>query len=137
MNLSPRDTPPIRNIGGMQTDSDVLNKCLDAIYNNRATIDDCVRRYPEYIELGELLQAAVEARSLPKVGLNQASKSIMRQRILAHYDAQPVARTTQTRHFNLRAWVRPAIAIITTFIIIFAGGGSLLHAASQAVPGDT
>src|SRR5215831_16677194 len=115
MNLSPRDTPPIQNMGGMQPDSDILNRCLDAIYNSGMSIEDCVRRYPEYLELGALLQAAVEAKSLPKVALSQASKSAMRQRILAHYDAQPVARPAPTRHFNVRTWLRPAFAVVATF----------------------
>ena len=126
----------------MQSDGDVLNKCLEAIHSNRATIEECLRQYPEYFELGMLLQAALAVQESPKVTLSAASKSELRQRMLAHFDAQPVRKPERSQNFkwfqnfNLRLWFRPAFATLATFIVIFAGGGSLLHAASQALPGD-
>src|SRR6185295_18882343 len=111
-------------------------KCLEAIRAKRATIEECVQQYPEFAELGSLLRAAVDVYSLPDVALGLSSKSAMREKILARYDAQPIRKPARTRTFNWRMWQRSAIGLFTTLLILFAGGGSLLRAASQSIPGD-
>jgi hypothetical protein len=137
MSLSSRNTPSIDNIGPAQTNDTILTKCLESIRTRRATIEDCVQQYPEFLELGSLLHAALDVYTLPKVEMTPSSKSLMRQRILAHYDAQPIRKPVRTPRFNWRVWLRPAIAFVTTLIVLFAGGSSLIQAASLAVPGDT
>src|SRR5689334_12263067 len=135
MTLSSQHVPPTGNSPGLQHEGEIFNKCLQAIQSNRATIEDCVKQYPEYSDLGMMLQATLAVEEVPKVALSPIASSDMRQRILAHYDAQPVRKSIQPVRY--RSWMRPLVAIITSFIVLFTGSASLIHAASLAVPGDT
>lgn len=121
----------------MQNSSSILNVCLEAIWYREATIENCIRRYPEIAELGTLLRSAVAVRELPKVVLAPNSREKLRQQMLSRFDARPANKPALRGARQLRRWLRPVIAVIVTLVVIFSGSASLIHAASSAVPGDT
>jgi hypothetical protein len=121
----------------MQNSSDVLNECLEAMWHRGVTIASCIQRYPEFTELGTLLRFAAALHELPKIALTTASKEKLRQQMLSRFDARPVNKPALRSNRQLIRWLRPAIAVAFTLIVIFSSGVSLIQAASSAIPGDT
>src|ERR1051326_9117385 len=91
--------------------SDVLDRCLQAIRKNDATIEDCVQQYPDFSELGMLLRSVLDLQEIPRDRLSAQARSDIRQRVLAHYDAQPNQKPVRSQSRNRRFWLRPAIAL--------------------------
>src|SRR5438067_11620199 len=62
---------------------EILDRCLRAIERNRATIESCAARYPEYLELGDLLKTALAMRQFSAVEMPAAVTAKTRQQLQA------------------------------------------------------
>jgi hypothetical protein len=114
---------------------DILDKCLQAIEKQQATIESCVKEYPEFPELASLLRAAAAVQQVQPVAMPQMSKNEVRQRMMAHYRAKKTRPTFQSRIQQSR-WVRPlAAAFVLIFLFSFSGAG-LVRASAATLPGD-
>src|SRR5579859_4928441 len=71
--------------------SDILEACLQALESEGATIESCVKQYPDFAELGNLLSVAQAVQRVQQVSLSQVSKKDVRERMLAHYRGQQTA----------------------------------------------
>ncbi len=121
--------------------SDILSQCLTLIERGQITPAQCVARYPEFKDLAELLDAALTVRVLPLVRLDSARRQVIRQRMMAQYQAtraayqqtRPTDRPAARRNWALRALVSAFMVIA----LLFAGSAGLVQAASNTVPGDS
>ena len=128
--------------------TDALAECIEAIEQGRATVADCLARYPEYAaELEELLPVMAEMRAAPPVSPSPAFRQAARQRLLRQLPPVPNENVTffqalrhrwqntglfqPTRRVSM-TWI---IAIVTV-VSILAGGGATAYAADAAAPGD-
>lgn len=90
----------------MNSFDDILAICLDDLLAGRATVDDCLRRYPEQApELRPLLTIAQAVQSAPAVEpppLFAAAAPARLQNIIAQQPAAPQRRWQWPRVFRLR-----------------------------------
>jgi hypothetical protein len=137
------------------SDSDILNTCLEQIERGQATIDSCIRRYPEFKELRELLQVACIMRDLPIPKLNTVSRSAIEQKMLTRFKQTQAVRARQlaasprtapgfAQRFAQRPTVRSggwamrlASAAFILILFFFTGSAGLVQAAGSSVPGDS
>jgi hypothetical protein len=101
--------------------SDILEACLKALASEGATIESCMKQYPEFVELGNLLRAAQAVQRLQYVSLSQVSKQDVRERMLAHYRSQQ-ARGKLPIAPRQAKWLRPlkkasALVLFVTVMI--------------------
>jgi hypothetical protein len=101
--------------------SDILEACLQALDSEGATIESCVKQYPDFAELGNLLCAAQAVQRVQHVSLSQVSKRDVRERMLVHYRSQPARGNVQIAPRQGR-WLRPlnklsALVLFVTVMI--------------------
>ncbi len=112
-----------------------LDECLREIEQNRATVEECLARYPDRREeLAPLLAAAERLRAAPEVRLSEMAKRAMRMRVI-HLPV-PVAqqRTSWIGAFlPRRAW-RPAVVLATLLLAFLVVGGGLALASAGSLP---
>ncbi len=61
---------------------EILDECLKEIQARRATIDDCLRKYPQYAEeLRPLLESALAIQDVPEITPSEAFKRATRARL--------------------------------------------------------
>ncbi len=61
---------------------DILDECLREIQARRVTVDDCLRKYPQYAEeLGPLLEIARAIQDVPDIEPSEAFKRATRARL--------------------------------------------------------
>lgn len=66
---------------------DILDECLREIQARRATVDDCLRKYPQYAEeLGPLLEIALAIQDVPDIKPREEFKRATRARL---FDTPP------------------------------------------------
>jgi hypothetical protein len=113
--------------------SEILANCLQMIESGAASVDDCIRRHPEFTELRELLDAAAAVQNLQMVGMPVHSKRLLRKQVLAHYQSRPKPQRATL------AWplMRGLVAMGLVVIILFTSGVGLTYAAKDTLPGDT
>ncbi|MFN7211261.1 MAG: hypothetical protein ACK4P1_12870, partial [Aggregatilineales bacterium] len=56
---------------------EILEACLRAVQRGEASIEECVRRYPEFKALGALLRSALALRALGAEELNAESRAAL------------------------------------------------------------
>ena len=106
---------------GLKLHSDILEACLEALESKGATMESCVKQYPEFVELGNLLRAAQAVQRVQHVSLSQVSKQDVRDQMLAHYRSQPARAKLQIAPRQAR-WLRPlnklsALVLFVTVMI--------------------
>ena len=104
---------------GLKLHSDILEACLEALASQGATLESCVKQYPEFVELGHLLRAAQAVQRVQHVALSPVSKQDVRERMLAHYRSQPARVPIAPRR---ALWLRPlnklsALVLFVTVMI--------------------
>lgn len=61
----------------------ILDECLEAIREKRATLAECLAKYPQYAEeLAPLLEMAVAIENLPEIQPSEEFKQSTRARLL-------------------------------------------------------
>ncbi|MBI4214207.1 MAG: hypothetical protein HY534_07865, partial [Chloroflexi bacterium] len=119
---------------------DILDRCLDDIRDGRATLDECLARYPEFrADLEPLLQVAASIAPLPSLP-DPAHKLAARVRFVEALHAEPDKASLGERvrrlfrpspSFRLG---RPGLASVAIVAALFSTTG-VLYASEQALPG--
>jgi hypothetical protein len=73
----------------------ILDRCLEEIHAKRATVAECLARYPDLGELGPLLEMALAIERVPDVTPSDEFRRQTRERLL--HAADPEASRTDTR----------------------------------------
>src|SRR5262245_37879207 len=115
--------------------NDILERCIQAIESGQASVEECVARFPDYPELGSLLQVVVAFRDMPRPEMPAAFTVKTQQRL----QAQLRQRVRAARPARARlSWLpRFAIALLVIVLVVGAGGAAVVRAAADTVPGDT
>jgi hypothetical protein len=120
--------------------SKILDACISRIWAGEATIEECLRMYPEHAEqLAPMLALAVEAHTSmapqkPKPSYVKAS----RQRILKRLPKR-LQDSTARRVARKPAWqLKPAQAFLSLMLAlsVLAVGVGVVQASATALPGD-
>ncbi len=107
----------------------ILDECVEEIRTRRASIGDCLARYPEYAdELAPLLETAIALENLPDVRPSKAFKLKTRVKI-AEWSAHPQAR----RRALLPRFSFARLAAILVVILGLTSGGAY---AADSLPGS-
>ncbi len=114
---------------------ETLNNCLQAIETGQATVEDCVKEYPEFERLGDLLRAAMVVRELPTVALPPARKLELKEQLLARYRIRKEVRVEQPHRRMQR--LKAALVGSMAAVGLMLGSVGLVHASELAIPGDT
>jgi hypothetical protein len=107
---------------------EILDLCLKDISAKRATVADCLNKYPQYAnELEPLLTTALALKSVPDVEPSPAFKSKTRAQLLQLSRPIPV----QHRMFLSRFSFATAAA---TILVVLGLTGGLVYAANDSLP---
>ncbi len=119
----------------MTDEADTLARCLDDLETGRATMTDCIARYPA---LAPALQAAASVRSLPPAvpspAFRAASAQRMKNLIAARQSAPmpgPVVANEVRRQPLWQSW---AFRLATLLVILSLLGGGTVVAAGESMP---
>jgi uncharacterized protein DUF5667 len=106
----------------------ILDLCLEEIRARRATVTDCLQKYPQYAsELEPLLKTAFTLESLRDVKPSPAFKSQTRARLLRLSRPVPVPRRQILARFSF--------ATVTLIVLIAIGlTGGIVYAANDSLP---
>jgi hypothetical protein len=126
----------------------VLDRCVQQMEQGKATLDDCLARYPAHrAELAELLPLVVHLRQAPQVTLQPAAVRAGRRQLLEQLPPRPRPgwslrsalplgwRQSGQPLFAARRLSMAWVLVIATVVSLMAGGG-VVYAADAAVPGD-
>ncbi len=107
-----------------------LEDCLAQLASGKATLEECLARYPEHApELRRLLTAVYRLEAGRAVLLSPAAKARGRARLMAHMRAHPRGRPATVPPLTLRLATGVAIAVF-----VFLSTGTAF--AQTALPGD-
>ncbi len=121
----------------------ILTNCIREIKTGRATLAECLNRYPSLRrELEPLLTIATNIQELPALKLDSNFKQVARVQLLAQ---TRTARQQQpglfTNAFNFGspsqlAWARVVVAVLVALVLITTLAGGTAYAAQASLPGD-
>jgi len=111
----------------------IFNICLDEVLSGQSTIDDCLKRYPDYAtELEGLLATSLDiskaARIEPPAGAKMRIRVALNERM-----AELSGRKLAPKPFWRFGWVN---GVVTFVLGLSLAGGSVAYAASGAMPGQ-
>lgn len=117
-------------MGNNKRFNDILNECLEHMLAGDETIEQCLRRYPEYAsELGSLLRTAVTVKKAFDIKPSADARARVRfqlQSIMSKPKAEKRVRAAVPR------W---AVAVCVVLLVFFLSGGTVL-AADGSMPGN-
>ncbi|APV44633.1 hypothetical protein Dform_01305 [Dehalogenimonas formicexedens] len=111
----------------------IFSTCLDEVLTGESTVEDCLKRYPEYAgELRDLLDTSLDISNAARIEAPAGAR--MRIRVaLNERMAEMSGRTAKSRPFWRIGW---ANAIVTFVLGLSMAGGGVAYAASSAMPGQ-
>lgn len=110
-----------------------LEECLVLLETGRATIEECLARFPEYAgELEPLLLKAQELKTLHGIHISEVFKANTRNELLNYMGDHPTRAKNQRGHSGLSLKLASGLAIL---LLAFAASGTAL--AQRALPGDS
>ena len=130
------NTQPITNI---------LADCLDAVRAGKMSPEECAARYPDHAaELTVLLQAAHTVEQRAVVQPSPAFRQAARARLLQKLPDQPSVVTNggflrhigQILNTKQRRFAMNILAILAVLAATALGGGGVVYASGDALPGD-
>ncbi len=116
---------------------DILDSCLEAVLQGKATVSDCLVRYPDYADLLEpelqvaLLAANLKSPVMPEASVNRLEEQLQAQML----SAKPRNVIIFNRVFLPIS--RAAAAVIIVFMFAFGSGAGVVAASADSIPGDT
>jgi hypothetical protein len=117
---------------------DVLALCLTDIEAGQASVDDCLRRFPQHAtRLGPLLRTALAVRAAPQVEPSPAFRAAAPTRLQNMIAARPQpARQSWTVARPVRRWsiLLARVAAVVIIASLFVGGTA--YAARDSLPGS-
>jgi len=128
---------PVRSVQRRVDESEILSQCLHAIERKQLTLEECVKRYPEFTELGELLATANAVREIPRPVMSAAARATLEHQALAKFQTLAIKSPQAAQRLLWRRVSRLAMAFSIILAIIFGSSSGLVKAASDTVPGDS
>jgi hypothetical protein len=127
--------------------ADILVQCIEDIRAGRASIEDCLNRYPSARgQLEPLLRIALEIREPPDVKPSLSFKMKARVRLMDQIHGRPVAAKWPRFRYNSQAkpvaYMRRfstsvAGVILAIVLTLSAIGAGTAYASQASLPGDT
>jgi len=115
----------------------VLDECLHDMSTRGESIERCLQRYPQHAgQLAPLIQVADRIRKTRHPTLSVSVTKAIEQRLLK--------RATELRQSRARPWVLPfslrplgtvAATLIVILALVLAGGGGIVYASTDSLPG--
>ncbi len=115
---------------------DILARCLTDVQSGRATVDDCLARYPRLAgELRPLLEIAINVRPVGAPASEEFKKRVRRHLVeTMRIDGVKIGVRSARRH---RFALRVATGLAGTLIVSALGTAGTVYAAQTSLPGDT
>lgn len=121
----------------------ILTNCIEEIKSGKATIAECLNRYPsKRQELEPLLKIALRIQEAPAFQLDNNYKQVAKARLLQQIRASKQKKSrafTDIFSFGLpRQYVRArmAVSVVVILVIISMLTGGMAYAAQDSLPGD-
>ena len=131
----------------MKKFEDILAECIDDIKAGRASIEDCLSKYPSVREqLEPLLRISLEIREPPDVKPSPSFKMKGRVRLMDQIHGRPAGIGWPWRRYDNRmkpfAYVKRlsmsmAGVILAIVLAVFGLGAGTAYASQASLPGDT
>ena len=126
---------------------DILAECIDDIKAGKASVEDCLGRYPSIRgQLEPLLRIALEIRKPPDVKPSPSFKMKARVRLMDEIHGRQVATRWPWSRYNsqakpatyIRRFSTSAAGVILAIILaVFGLGAGTAYASQASLPGDT
>ncbi|MFC1950694.1 DUF5667 domain-containing protein [Chloroflexota bacterium] len=128
----------------MKRIEEILTQCIDDIKASRASLEDCLDRYPDVRrELEPLLRIALSIKEPDDIRPSDAFKVRTRVNLMEHIHAsrsgKKVVRLSSRagiRHGWYTGWARSVAIIVAVILIISAAGTGTAFASQSSLPGD-
>src|SRR5258708_37001811 len=65
--------------------NDILERCIQAVTNGQASVEECIARFPDYPELGDLLRLSTTLQDLPRPPMPAAFATKTQQRLQTQF----------------------------------------------------
>src|SRR5713226_9344149 len=119
--------------------NDILERCIQAVTNGQASVEECIARFPDYPELGDLLRLSTTLQDLPRPPMPAAFATKTQQRLQTQFRERMRASRPSRAPRMLTGWRalwRALVVVALVVIVLVAGGYGVVHASDQTVPGD-
>ncbi len=125
----------------MKRVEEILIQCIDDIKTGRASLEDCLNRYPDVRhELEPLLRVALSVKAPADIKPSDAFRVRARANLMKHIHASQAKRKAPQAGFGygwFTGWAR-AVAVVGALILtISAAGAGTAYASQSSLPGDT
>jgi len=129
----------------MKRIEEILIQCIEDIKAGKASLTDCLERYPDMRqELEPLLRIALSIKEPSDIKPSDAFKVRARVNLMDHiYASQSKQRSIQPvqqasfRHFWSTGWARAVAISVVVILCISAAGTGTAYASQSSLPGDT
>ena len=130
----------------MKRIEEILTQCIEDIKAGRASLEDCLDRYPDVRrELEPLLRVAMSIKEPADTRPSDAFKVRARVNLMEHIrTSQAGKRAVRSpsqagiRHRGLYTdWARAVAIVVAVILIISAAGTGTAYASQSSLPGDT
>jgi len=124
---------------------EILIQCIDDIKSGKATLQDCLGRYPDMRhELEPLLRVALSIKEPTDTRPSDAFKVRARVNLMEHIHASQTKKKAVRipsqagiRHGWFIGWTRAVSIAVAVILVISAAGTGTAYAAQSSLPGDT
>jgi hypothetical protein len=113
----------------------ILENCLEEVAAGRATVQQCLERYPGLVdELEPLLRAVERAHAIPRPILTPEARARIEARLLAAAKGIPSARSASSPLTIARLWRWAAVGMVLIFACACLSGTGVFAVAGGALP---
>lgn len=128
----------------MENIETIVTNCIREIKSGKATLAECLNRYPSRSqELEALLEVALNIQEPPAFELDSSYKQAAKARLL-----QQIKDAKQEKSWSLSdifsfglppqlAWARITVSVVVVLIVISMLAGGIAYAAQDSLPGDS
>jgi hypothetical protein len=113
--------------------ANILASCLQAIESGKATVEDCVARYPEVKNLEAQLRSALAMRTKLRLTMVDSRKTALERRLVSAMNEKVRQQRVARRS---RVWTRLGVVFAAVALVMVSGGVLLRQSAQFALPGD-
>ena len=99
-------------------ESEIFQRCVEAIQNGQITIEACVAKYPQVSDLETTLQVVISLQHVAPLGLPQDSKQKLQQALLTKLPTY-YPRAAKSPNLPARRSFFPATLVATLIVLLF------------------
>ena len=118
----------------------ILDQCLHEMSTRGETVERCLQRYPQYAQqLAPLIQAADRIQKTRHPRLSVSASKAIEQRLLKRAAELRRSRAKPSPWplpFSLRPLATVAATLIVVLALVLAGGGGIVYASTDSLPGS-